>query len=84
MGGRIGRHAHFPTTFVSSIYLDVDNNASPITFSGEQEVFVENNKCITHHGITEHEVDFTFSPRLMMVCDTEVTINDECSVNYYE
>lgn len=84
VGGSIDRHCHFPSTFVSSIYLDVDKNSSPITFSGGYDIEVENNKCITHHGITEHEVEQTFSSRLMMICDTEVIIDDELSKRYYE
>lgn len=76
-GSYVKMHNHFPTTFVSSIYLDVDCVSSPIVFSKDHEVSIENGKCITHHGITNHRVDKTLGTRLMMACDVTVTSHDD-------
>jgi len=65
-------HNHFPRNFVASIYIDVDTNGSPLTFSEKYDIPVYNNLCVISPGLCTHSVCKTSSKRLMMAADIDV------------
>lgn len=55
-GSHTRRHNHFPAEFGCTIYLEADEEAAPIIFSGSHQVQPEVGTMVLFPGILNHEV----------------------------
>jgi hypothetical protein len=75
-GDNIGKHNHFPYCFVVAIYLNMPENASPISLGESLEIHPKAGTCLIFPGNLYHEVKQTEADRIMITMDIKVVIED--------
>jgi len=75
-GDNIGKHNHFPYCFVVAIYLNMPENASPISLGKSLEIHPKAGTCLIFPGNLYHEVKQTEADRIMITMDVKVVIED--------
>lgn len=59
-------HDHFPSTMSVVYYVDVENNAAPITFEDELDIHPETGKLIIFPSVIQHKVNKTNTKRVVV------------------
>lgn len=70
-GNKISKHFHFPYAFVCAIYIQVEENCSPIILGDNYKVQPRNGLGLIFPGHLMHSVSETISDRIMMTMDLE-------------
>ena len=81
------RHNHdkFSVNFVSACYyIDIEKDASPIIFEGEEPIYPEKDMLITFSSKTYHEVPPTNGKRLLISFNLENTSKHNPTIEDYQ
>ena len=75
-GNNIGKHNHFPYSFVAATYLHIPENSSPINFGEDLEIYPKTGMCLIFPGNLYHKVKDTKVDRIMITMDLQVILED--------
>lgn len=65
-GSQISSHDHFPHTFVGTVYLEVEEGASPIVFGKDHAIHPRVGMCLISPGNLHHAVPPTDGTRTVL------------------